>query len=263
MNEPVDAEETWKLKVAAMEGELNAIRTTNVAIYDETLKSTKIFQIFALLLAIATGLFSIWSTERVDKTISNAEQRIASLSGGFIPLGARVQSLAGDNRLPVELYIQKGEAFGINGYRVIGQAAAEIVIEGDVPGKMLGFQASISGKFVDEMLMRSHSDEPSRREFTRLKFISATNSAEGLTLPPETPYRLTYIFGTFFKTCENAKQFIDNAKKSDWSLMIQLRPVLIDSKRTAKSTEFEAALFDRGAKYNCQEKSGNNEKPSS
>lgn len=263
MNESADTEKSWKLRVASMEGELNAIRTTNVAIYDETIKSTKIFQVLVIILGLTAGYFTIWSTDRVDKTISQAEHRIASLSGGFIPQSARIQSVAKDNKLFVTLYIKKGDAFGLNGYRVYGQASAEIVIEGDVPGKMLGFQVAMNGEFIDEVLKKAISDQSTELEFKRFKYFSMTNSAEGVLLPPDIPYPITYLFSFFFKSCEDAKQFSDFAVKEKLKLTTLLRPVLIDSRKVAKSSEFEVTLINLASQYDCQVEVSRYEKPNS
>lgn len=260
MNEQVDTEANLKLKVASLEGELNAIRTTNVAIYDETIKSTKIFQVLVVILGLTAGYFTIWSTDRVDKTISQAEQRISSLTGGFVPKRARVQSLTRDNKLFVELSIKEGKAFGIKGYRVGGQTTAEIVIEGDVPGRILGFQAELKGNFVDEILGASFFDAPTELEFKRPKFFSASNSVNGVLLPPEVPYSISYYFSFLFKSCEDAKQFASRAVDENLKLTAVLRPILEESREVVAGREFATAVVNRASNFDCQAEINNLER---
>lgn len=211
-----------------------------------TIQSTQIFEASLVFIAIVAAGFALWSNHRLDQAIEDAEKKVGSALEQYTPESARFEPMPGRKDLKYNLYIEPGVAFGRQGFWLRATTNVLLSIEGKRPGRILGFQASNEGPFIEELKRVTGSDL--YHEVPQIQFLG---EGDGRLVPPDVPFASFFTFSTYFDDCEEAKAIARSATGRRGALTTKLTPVILNSSSQPETFRFQAVLEDQASSFLC------------
>lgn len=217
---------------------------------------------FIVLIGAMASAFTVWSTDRVDSTVSKAENYIAAITGNLQPVSAEIldRTASRADAVLAGLSIIRQDSRTYESYLLRVSALFQVQIEGP-PGTLLGSQTYIAGPWLDTMINEVLAREMSASEEIeavirgRLETASYNPSSESeMTIVESAPAELHFTLDLPFWSCEAASEALSEIieNRSDENLIF-VRPVFRQIQNEPAFKSFNVKLFDNRLWQSCED----------